>query len=395
MDFMCGVCGKTFKDRPRRMARLKRFKTPCCSLECSKKIRGDCYLDSENPNHSHDKDLDFIYDVTHDGAYLLGLIYTDGNITKNTVSIYQKEENCGSLMLDISKRIFNKVKISSCDGKSCSKITINSKNLVDFIKSLGWPSCRKRKYNMTFPNIPEDKKWSFVAGYFDGDGGFKYNYHYPEINIASKSPEMLKAIANIWGVNYPGGDKIYASGYKALDICGKMYESVTFKHSKKRTYFWDILNWEPLSNGQWFHSEFFKYKKLSPDAIPPCKARVTDSGYDVFAVDIQFDEKSKLYKANTKIAIQPIPGWYFDLIGRSSLPLSGFIFAGSVGVIDRSYVGPVSLLLHKINDDAEIPKVPFKIAQIIPRRIIHVDFVQVDELSESDRGSCGYGSTGM
>ena len=141
---------------------------------------------------------------------------------------------------------------------------------------------------------------------------------------------------------------------------------------------------------------FFKCKKLDKDAIIPKKERVTDSGYDIFAIEIkEYDNNTGLYIADTRIAIEPIPGWYFDMVGRSSLPKIGFMFAGCVGVIDRSYVGSIQMILKKLDNFVSMPKIPFKCGQLIPRKIIHLPIREVTELSETDRGSDGFGSTGI
>jgi dUTP pyrophosphatase len=394
MKVRCEFCGQPFDVKPSRIKRLKLFNSVCCSTDCSGNLKSNIYVGSSNPNFKFDRDLNFIYELSHDGAYILGLIFSDGHIGKNSISIYQDKEKSGFLLENISNRIFNKNLVSYKPNSTMGVLDINDKDLIDFIISLGGINKGKKSDNVSMPAIPEDKKWSFVAGYFDGDGGFKYNYRYPEISISSNSNTILKEISELWKVNYTGKDKIYASGNKALDICGKMYEKVSFRHTKKYEYFMDILNWQPLPHGSWNKDLFFKYKKLSDDAISPTKNRVTDSGYDICAVEITYDKKTDLYKADTKIAIEPIPGWYFDMLGRSSLPKSGFMFVGGVGVIDRSYVGPLIMMLKKIREDAILPELPFKLAQLIPRRIIHADFIEVDTLGETDRGADGFGSTG-
>ncbi len=384
----CNYCGKIFNTKPYRIKRIKN--SICCSKKCDSNLKKELYKDKNNPNFKYKKNLDFIYDLTHDGCYVLGLIYSDGNIKDNSITIYQKEKDAGYLLHAISIKIFNK------DLVKKNSLTINSKNLVNFILSLGGIKIGKKDSMVSIPNIPEDKKWSFICGYFDGDGGFKYNYKYPQISIYSNSKKILNEISKYWNVNYDNNSKkIYAQGYKALDICGYMYENVTFKHEKKYFYFLDILNWEPLPNGRWYKDEMIKYKFLSNKSIKPTKNRVTDTGYDIYAVDIKFNKNTNLYEVDTKLAIEPPPGYYFDVIGRSSLPKSGFIFAGGVGVIDKSYIGSIKMLLYKINDNAKLPKLPFKLAQIIPRKIVHFKLVQVDKLSDTNRGTGGFGSTGI
>lgn len=385
----CYVCGKFMAIKPSRLNRLKHNKI-CCSRECSNKIKEELYTGKNNPNHKHDKDLSMFYDMTHNGAYVLGLIYSDGHLgTNNTVSIFQKGEVSGFLLSKISYMIFGK------DVVKNRTLSINDKKFVEYILSLSGIKVGKKAAIVTLPNLPNKKlMWSFICGYFDGDGGFKYDYRYPVISITSYSVKMLEEIAEYWGVNYTGKTVIIASGYKALDICGKMYRNVSLHHTKKYDYYNDILNWQYATGIPWNTNDFFKYMKLSKYTMTPTKTRVTDSGYDVYAVDIEYSGIKDIYLFDTKLAVEPLPGWYFDLIGRSSLPKFGFMFLGGVGVIDRSYVGSIKMYMKKLDSDVELPELPFKCGQLIPRPIIHAEFIEVDELGESDRGSGGFGSTG-
>jgi len=366
IEVRCATCGKPFSVKPSRVERLKNGLI-CCSKECTSLLKKTLYLGDKNPNYKHERHLDFIYNITHDGAYLLGLIYSDGSIRDTSITIFQKAQESGFLLEHISNLIYGKPNLVSnfVNGQS---LTINDKQLVDFIMSLGGVKKGRKSKAVRLPDLPEDKMWSFICGYFDGDGGFTYDYKYPKIKITSNSPELLFQISKYWKVNYTGKDNISASGYKALDICGKMYENVSIKHGKKYNYYLDILNWEPLPSGKWFASNYFKYKKLSPDAIAPVKYRVTDSGYDIFAVEFSYNETIDMYIFDSRLAVEPLPGYYFDLVGRSSLPMNGFMFMGGVGIIDRSYVGSVKMYVKKIIEtaDADI-KLPFKFGQL--RRI--------------------------
>ena len=68
-------------------------------------------------------------------------------------------------------------------------------------------------------------------------------------------------------------------------------------------------------------------------------------------------------------------------------------FVGGVGVLDKSYVGPVKIVLQQIDTTKPLPELPFRCAQIIPRKIVHFNVIEVEELSESSRGDGGFGST--
>lgn len=389
----CINCGKPLHIKKSHLDKMGKF-GPCCSRKCSGEIKTKMYVSENNPNHTYNKNLDMIYNLTNDGAYILGLIWSDGSLVKNTISITQKGwEECP--LRKISEMIFGENVVQEHQNKDV--LIINDKTLVDYLVSLGGIKRGKKSDVIEMPNIPKDKIWPFICGYFDGDGGFKYNYKYPEISITSNSKKMLKQISEYWNVNYTGKGVIYSSGAKALEICGKMYESCNLHNTRKYNYYLDILNWEPCieNGGRWKFSDNAKYRRLSKDAIPPQKTRVTDSGFDVHAVEFKpINEDLGSYFADTKIAVEPPSGYYFELIGRSSLPLNNLQFIGGIGVIDKTYVGSIKMIVRKLDPSLPLPETPFKCGQLVLREFAHCEFVTVDELSDTDRGDSGFGSTG-
>ena len=96
----------------------------------------------------------------------------------------------------------------------------------------------------------------------------------------------------------------------------------------------------------------------------------------------------------TGISVQPAFGWYFDLVPRSSLSKTGHAVANSVGVIDRTYTGPIMVALVRLDPSAPELELPARVVQIVPRPIVHVHLEEVDELDETARGAGGFGSTG-
>lgn len=392
-DVRCYICKKPFKVKPSHLHKMVNPEQACCSRGCLAELKKINTLGKRNPNFKYEKDLSMFYDLTNDGAYILGLIYSDGFLQDTTITISQNFKGL-SLLNQISKLIFGSTENVKEQQKDKYVLQIHDKSFVNYVLSLGGINVGKKSDKVEMPNIPEDKKWSFICGYFDGDGGFKYNYRKPEISITSNSPKMLESLAKYWNVNYTGKDKIYASGFKALDICGKMYENCKLYHGKKYFYYLDILNWEPFPNNGWHNDEYFRYKKLDPNAIAPYKKRVTDSGYDISAIKFDLiNKKANLYKADTRLSIEPIPGYYFDLVGRSSLAVAGFQFSLGVGIIDRSYTGSLIMPIILL-PGATPPELPFRCGQLIPRKIIHMPWVETDNLDTGSRGSKGFGSTG-
>ena len=137
----------------------------------------------------------------------------------------------------------------------------------------------------------------------------------------------------------------------------------------------------------------FEYKLQHDLAIPPYKARPSDSGYDLWLI-----EKDKtignitLY--NTGVIVTPPSGYYFDMVPRSSIIKHGYMLANSVGVIDQGYTGEIKVPLIKMNPDAPELELPCKLVQLIPRKWYPFEPVCVNEVLRTNRNEGGFGSTG-
>ena len=166
----CAECGKPFSVKPSRVNRLKNGLI-CCSTECAGLLKKTLYLGDSNPNFKYNRSLDFVYNMTHDGAYLLGLIYSDGSIKDNSITIFQNPHDSGFLLEHVSNLIYGNPTHAK-DVMGGQLLSINDKRLVEFILSLGGSHKGKKSSTVGLPNIPRDKMWSFICGYFDGDGSF-------------------------------------------------------------------------------------------------------------------------------------------------------------------------------------------------------------------------------
>lgn len=153
-----------------------------------------------------------------------------------------------------------------------------------------------------------------------------------------------------------------------------------------------------------------KIKRLHPDAVIPCYAKAGDAGLDLTAVSTKIDECGNICYG-TGLAFE-IPKGYVGLVfPRSSNCKKGIILTNCVGVIDSGYRGEVSFKFRPLIDRAKehyddgtfdymygTLKTTYKIGERIGQMIImpypQIDFVEVDDLSSTDRGQGGYGSTG-
>lgn len=136
-----------------------------------------------------------------------------------------------------------------------------------------------------------------------------------------------------------------------------------------------------------------KFVRTRSDAIPPQRAHSTDAGFDIYAME-KVSENGNILKYDTGLAVSCPPGFFLQLVARSSLHKEGYMLANGVGVIDSDYRGNVGVILCKIRDDASELKLPCKIAQLIPIPIFQGSFEEVEKLDETERGTGGFGSTG-
>lgn len=154
-----------------------------------------------------------------------------------------------------------------------------------------------------------------------------------------------------------------------------------------------------------------KFKKLRPDAAAPVKAHPTDAGYDLTATSRVVDKLGNVVYG-FGLAFE-IPAGYVGLLcPRSSICNTDLTMMGSIGVIDCDYRGevtmkfrPAPILQAESRRGADLGFAYLKDApilyqpgertgQLIIIPIPSISFIESDTLSETDRGTGGYGSSG-
>lgn len=137
-----------------------------------------------------------------------------------------------------------------------------------------------------------------------------------------------------------------------------------------------------------------KFKKLCAEAVEPIKAHPTDAGADLTATSKHWDDEKQCFIYGTGIATE-IPEGYVGLIfPRSSIRKYGLILTNSVGVIDSHYRGEIMCSFKSVGNSVSY-NVGDKIAQLVIIPYPEIRYVEVTELSETDRGEGGHGSTGV
>lgn len=132
------------------------------------------------------------------------------------------------------------------------------------------------------------------------------------------------------------------------------------------------------------------------------KARTTDVGYDLTVVELSRELLSwgRLYRAHLGVQVEPPAGYFFQLVPRSSFSKLPFSVANSFGIVDPTYRGEwiVPLLAHfdiaygMSPEEYLIGKRLFQAVLTKFEPTLEVKYVET--LSETERGTGGFGSTG-
>lgn len=146
-----------------------------------------------------------------------------------------------------------------------------------------------------------------------------------------------------------------------------------------------------------------KVKKLNENAVIPFKTYEKDFCYDVVATSEE-EVAPNVWKYGIGLAFQIDRDSLFahrylnlsiDLRPRSSVWKTGMVLSNSEGTIDELYRGEVSAVFYHVIPDMPRYRVGDKIGQIKIGTTSPIEFEEVEELSETERGCGGYGSTGI
>ena len=139
-----------------------------------------------------------------------------------------------------------------------------------------------------------------------------------------------------------------------------------------------------------------KIKKLSPEAVIPTYAKDGDAGIDLVATSMKFDGTQITY--GTGLAMEIPEGFVGLVFPRSSIRKTDLSLSNSVGVIDSGYRGEIQATFKKIqgvsNNALDNYKVGDRICQLTIIPYPPIEFEEVEELNNTERGEGGFGSTG-
>ena len=136
-----------------------------------------------------------------------------------------------------------------------------------------------------------------------------------------------------------------------------------------------------------------KIKKLHKDAVVPKYAKNGDAGLDLTAISEVWNEDNTMVTYDTGLSIEIPEGYVGLLFPRSSISKTSLILSNSVGVIDSGYRGSI-MCKYRYSDEGFIYDIGDRIGQLIIIPYPQIEFEEVEELSETERGAGGYGSSG-
>lgn len=152
-----------------------------------------------------------------------------------------------------------------------------------------------------------------------------------------------------------------------------------------------------------------KVKKLLKDAVVPRYAHDTDTGFDLFTAEELTLEPHGKGIARTGLAFSMPFGWGIMVRNKSGITTKGAPIKTTIdtstgeradvtiymGTVDSSYRGEIGIMIKNEEDfEITIPK-HLKLAQGVIEKIYRAEFTETEELDETERGTGGYGSTGV
>ena len=136
-----------------------------------------------------------------------------------------------------------------------------------------------------------------------------------------------------------------------------------------------------------------KLKKMHPNAVMPTYAKQGDAAMDLYAAEVMKDKYGN-YVYLTGVAIEIPTGFVGLLFPRSSVSRTCMSLANSVGVVDSGYRGEIMLKYRLLGNGLEPYSTGDRVGQLMIIPHPTVEFIEVEELSTTDRGEGGFGSTG-
>lgn len=135
-----------------------------------------------------------------------------------------------------------------------------------------------------------------------------------------------------------------------------------------------------------------KIKKLKPEAKLPSYAHEGDVGMDMYAMDRVVVAPGEHVRIWHGFALEFPTGFAAIVKDKSSISKAGLHTMG--GVFDAGYRGEYNTHLVNLSSESYTIEAGDKVSQLVIIPVAIPELVEVDELTDSSRGTGGFGSTG-
>jgi len=318
-----------------------------------------------------------------DKSYIIG--YIGNNIT----NIEYNENKVIKLQIYISPTnhhitTYFEPKYCTLNDKNENIYSIESIDMINHIlNNLFEDISQDSQLSLSYFTCPENCKYSFLRAYFEKH--FNFSKSDNTITVNFDSDENLEFFTTIMNIPYTKNNKsILYIGTNYIDLFGKLYQDDVPKDNRISEIFKDIESMEIVLG----------YKKLTDDAYIPAKTNYSDVGLDLTAIGISKRINDETFLCKTGISLEIPVGYYVEIVPRSSISKTGYMLSNSIGIIDCSYKGELLIALTKSNKDIGEPEFPLRCCQLIMKKQIFPKMKEISLLTESTRGSGGFGSTG-
>ena len=138
-----------------------------------------------------------------------------------------------------------------------------------------------------------------------------------------------------------------------------------------------------------------KIKRIHDDALLPMQANPGDAGMDLYSIETTLIPSGEAKLIRTGLQIELPKGTEAQIRPRSGLALKYSVTVlNSPGTIDEGYRGEIGVIIINHGKETFIVEKSMRIAQMVIQTVPVVQLTEVNELSQSERGSSGFGSSG-
>lgn len=136
-------------------------------------------------------------------------------------------------------------------------------------------------------------------------------------------------------------------------------------------------------------------KKLDEAAVLPSLGSQYAAGADLYSVKEETIAPGETKLVHTGLAMEIPQGYGGFVFARSGLATKrGLAPANKVGVIDADYRGEIMVALHNHGSEPQTVEQGERVAQLVIMPFLAAEYFETDELSDTDRGAGGFGSSG-